>query len=82
MAVGWLDRAAWWWHGLEIDVICVDDRRGGGEIRLGLGLGFALIYQLRFSLFLYFDSLRLGFGLGFGFILIFLLWLLSVFAGS
>ena len=78
MAVGWLDRAAWWWHGLEIDVICVDDRRGGGEIRLGLGLGFALIYQLRFSLFLYFDSLRLGFG----FTLILLLWLLSVFAGS
>ena len=56
----------------------MDDRRGGGEIRLGLGLGFALIYQLRFSLFIYFDSLRLGFG----FTLILLLWLLSVFAGS
>ena len=60
----------------------MDDRRGGGEIRLGLGLDFALIYQLQFSLFLHSDSLRLGLGLSFGFTLIFLLWLLSVFAGS
>ena len=76
VVVGWLDQATWWWRGLEIDINSMDDqrgRRGGGEIGFGLSLGFALSFccgddQLRFSLFLHSDSLRLGLGIGFALI--------------
>ena len=41
MAVGWLDRAAYWWHKLEINVDCVDGRRGQHS-----GFGFCFDFLL------------------------------------